>query len=293
MLRFEAATCSFGKRYLSCDLPTGVSFRDYVASSVLSFQARGNESPYFQPRWNCDFQPAHPTRSYLTRHPWLEYMQAQKALLYESSVAIHQPMLYEHENTLGVHKPIVYEGTSSQINVNSNQPLQREAADMQTKSTIAQKSRLKLKKLYTCPICEKIFTQAVSLKQHMIVHSSAKPYKCTYCPKSFKRSSTLSTHILIHTGIRPFGCEFCGKRFHQKSDMKKHTFVHTGQKPHRCAQCGKCFSQSSNLITHCKKHVGFQPFSCEVCGASFIKKIELRRHRYRHEFKNAHDLSKT
>ena len=142
----------------------------------------------------------------------------------------------------------------------------------------------KIKKLHRCSVCSKIFTQAVSLKQHMIVHSAMKPFECRYCSKCFKRSSSLSTHVLIHTGVRAFACEYCGKRFHQKSDMKKHTFVHTGQKPHRCAQCGMCFSQSSNLLTHCKKHIGFRPFYCEICGSSFLKKIELRRHRYEHEY---------
>ena len=141
----------------------------------------------------------------------------------------------------------------------------------------------KPKKVFPCHICHKIFPQAISLKQHIVVHSTAKPFKCKHCLKAFKRSSTLTTHMLIHTGVRPFACEFCHKRFYQKSDMKKHTFVHTGEKPHQCKYCGKCFSQSSNLITHCRKHKGFRPFSCERCGQSFEKKIELRRHCYEYE----------
>ena len=254
-------------------------------------QPYGYESPYFRPHWNYGYQLAHPKQSYATHHPWLEYKQVQRALLHERSLAIHQPMRYERGLSLAVYEPI---GSANVPHSASNQPMGNEVQDIQTKASRVQTDRPKpkSKKLHTCPICEKIFTQSVSLKQHMIVHSSAKPYKCSCCSKSFKRSSTLSTHLLIHTGIRPFACEFCGKRFHQKSDMKKHTFVHTGQKPHRCLQCGKCFSQSSNLLTHCKKHVGFQPFSCEICGATFVKKIELRRHRYRHEFKIESEVSK-
>ena len=139
------------------------------------------------------------------------------------------------------------------------------------------------RQLYRCQICEKVFNNSISLKQHMIVHSSKKPFQCKVCGKSFKRSSTLSTHMLIHSDTRPFECHFCGKRFHQKSDMKKHTYIHTGEKPHQCSFCGKSFSQSSNLITHCRKHKGFQPFSCEDCGVSFMRKVDLRRHMYTHD----------
>jgi len=139
------------------------------------------------------------------------------------------------------------------------------------------------KQFYHCQICDKPFNNSISLKQHMIVHSSRKPFQCKACGKSFKRSSTLSTHMLIHSDTRPFECQFCGKRFHQKSDMKKHTYIHTGEKPHVCGFCGKSFSQSSNLITHCRKHKGFKPFSCEDCGVSFMRKVDLRRHMYTHE----------
>lgn len=142
------------------------------------------------------------------------------------------------------------------------------------------------KQLYHCQVCDKVFNNSISLKQHMIVHSSKKPFQCKSCGKSFKRSSTLSTHMLIHSDTRPFECHFCGKRFHQKSDMKKHTYIHTGEKPHQCSFCGKSFSQSSNLITHCRKHKGFKPFSCEECGISFMRKVDLRRHLYTHEMED-------
>uniref|UniRef100_A0A3B5QRW5 Growth factor independent 1B transcription repressor n=1 Tax=Xiphophorus maculatus TaxID=8083 RepID=A0A3B5QRW5_XIPMA len=81
---------------------------------------------------------------------------------------------------------------------------------------------------FGCSICRKTFGHAVSLEQHMNVHSQEKSFECKMCGKSFKRSSTLSTHLLIHSDTRPYPCQYCGKRFHQKSDMKKHTYIHTG-----------------------------------------------------------------
>ncbi|XP_019750302.1 zinc finger protein Gfi-1b [Hippocampus comes] len=131
---------------------------------------------------------------------------------------------------------------------------------------------------FGCSICRKTFGHAVSLEQHMNVHSQEKSFECKMCGKSFKRSSTLSTHLLIHSDTRPYPCQFCGKRFHQKSDMKKHTYIHTGEKPHKCQVCGKAFSQSSNLITHSRKHTGFKPFGCGICSKGFQRKVDLRRH---------------
>ncbi|CAL8279434.1 unnamed protein product [Merluccius merluccius] len=131
---------------------------------------------------------------------------------------------------------------------------------------------------FGCNICRKTFGHAVSLEQHMNVHSQEKSFECKMCGKTFKRSSTLSTHLLIHSDTRPYPCQYCGKRFHQKSDMKKHTYIHTGEKPHKCQVCGKAFSQSSNLITHSRKHTGFKPFGCEICSKGFQRKVDLRRH---------------
>ncbi|XP_068609304.1 zinc finger protein Gfi-1b [Brachionichthys hirsutus] len=131
---------------------------------------------------------------------------------------------------------------------------------------------------FGCNVCRKTFGHAVSLEQHMNVHSQEKSFECKMCGKTFKRSSTLSTHLLIHSDTRPYPCQYCGKRFHQKSDMKKHTYIHTGEKPHKCQVCGKAFSQSSNLITHSRKHTGFKPFGCNICSKGFQRKVDLRRH---------------
>ncbi|XP_078082308.1 zinc finger protein Gfi-1b isoform X2 [Mustelus asterias] len=81
---------------------------------------------------------------------------------------------------------------------------------------------------FACDLCGKTFGHAVSLEQHMNIHSQERIFECKMCGKSFKRSSTLSTHLLIHSDTRPYPCQYCGKRFHQKSDMKKHTYIHTG-----------------------------------------------------------------
>jgi growth factor independent 1 len=197
----------------------------------------------------------------------------------------------ETRRALNGHSPYrYYDSFPSGVNSQTACPksasiteLQQEGSDPDRGNKGGQRSNQK--RYYSCKICEKIFNNSISLKQHLIVHSSRKPFACHVCEKSFKRSSTLSTHMLIHSDTRPFECEFCGKKFHQKSDMKKHTYTHTGEKPHCCTFCGKSFSQSSNLITHCRKHKGFKPFSCQECGVAFFRKVDLRRHYYLHDIK--------
>lgn len=233
--------------------------------------------------WNCLQQPYVGPESFARwMHQWAEMRRLQ------NSTPGGLPGAYRFFNVLipqgGVNKRKTQSDEESlkengqQLNYASSSAEKEESVgnDHKPRTALA-------KQLYNCQICDKVFNNSISLKQHMIVHSNKKPFQCKACGKSFKRSSTLSTHMLIHSDTRPFECQFCGKKFHQKSDMKKHTYIHTGEKPHQCSFCGKSFSQSSNLITHCRKHKGFKPFSCDECGIAFMRKVDLRRHMYTHE----------
>lgn len=249
--------------------------------------AKGHEGPHLKfpqfPLWNCRQQP------YKGLDPFARWMQQwteMRRLQSDPSAGLYR--FY--------HAPMSQGGPKYKLNDQKDEELQKENGHLLNESgaeskDIAKEGNVKMpgsvtRQLYNCQVCDKVFNNSISLKQHMIVHSNKKPFQCRVCGKSFKRSSTLSTHMLIHSDTRPFECHFCGKKFHQKSDMKKHTYIHTGEKPHQCNFCGKSFSQSSNLITHCRKHKGFQPFSCDDCGVSFMRKVDLRRHMYIHELEN-------
>lgn len=241
------------------------------------------------PLWNCFQQSPGETESFARwMHQWAEMRRLQnntpRIPLGNSQGA------YQLYNALMPQGGITNNKTQTDENSQKVNGLQVNYANSSFVREQAlgndRKTKALAKQLYRCDVCDKVFNNSISLKQHMIVHSSKKPFQCKTCGKSFKRSSTLSTHMLIHSDTRPFECHFCGKRFHQKSDMKKHTYIHTGEKPHQCSFCGKSFSQSSNLITHCRKHKGFKPFSCDDCGVSFMRKVDLRRHMYTHEMED-------
>lgn len=248
---------------------------------------KGQQGPFWKapqfPLWNFRQQSYNGSEAFAR---WMQQWAEMRRLHNEPSAA----GVYRYYNVLMPNA-----GAVDKRNTQTDSDLQKENGQQQMNCVIrsgtekAEKDHKSKatgsarKQLYCCQVCEKVFNNSISLKQHMIVHSNKKPFQCKACGKSFKRSSTLSTHMLIHSDTRPFECQFCGKRFHQKSDMKKHTYIHTGEKPHQCSFCGKSFSQSSNLITHCRKHKGFQPFSCDDCGISFMRKVDLRRHMYTHE----------
>ncbi|PFX25684.1 zinc finger protein 134-like isoform X2 [Stylophora pistillata] len=270
----------------STAIPIGSCVR--FLPTFSSSSAKGHEGPHLKftqfPLWNCRQQPNSGLDPFAR---WMQQWTEMRRLQSDPSAG-----LYRFYNALKTQ-----EGPKYEINNKTDEGLQKENGCLLNcesgadSNGVAKKDKFKMpesttRQLYNCQVCDKVFNNSISLKQHMIVHSNKKPFQCRVCGKSFKRSSTLSTHMLIHSDTRPFECQFCGKKFHQKSDMKKHTYIHTGEKPHQCNFCGKSFSQSSNLITHCRKHKGFQPFSCDDCGVSFMRKVDLRRHMYIHELEN-------
>ena len=53
-------------------------------------------------------------------------------------------------------------------------------------------------KPHHCTVCDKSFSQKVSLKKHLLIHTCEKPHKCTVCGKRFTWKGILTTHLLIH-----------------------------------------------------------------------------------------------
>ena len=102
-------------------------------------------------------------------------------------------------------------------------------------------------KLHSCHRCSKTFTQAGSLKTHIMIHTVEKPHSCPQCNKRFTKRSAMKTHIMTHTGEKPHPCPHCRKSFSLAGVLKNHIMIHTGEKHHSCPQCSKTFSHHGNL----------------------------------------------
>ncbi|XP_052676111.1 zinc finger protein 85-like isoform X2 [Crassostrea angulata] len=84
-------------------------------------------------------------------------------------------------------------------------------------------------RIYTCEICQKLFSDKSDLRSHMNKHTGEKPFKCAICNKGFSDKSNMRAHQRLHQDSRPHHCNVCGKGFLFNRDLKKHLNSHTPQ----------------------------------------------------------------
>ena len=87
------------------------------------------------------------------------------------------------------------------------------------------------KKEYCCDFgnCENHYRTKYSLKRHYLSHMGVKQHQCPYCEKRFSLAQYLQEHVYIHTGEMPFVCKHpgCGKKFRQAGKLSIHKKTHS------------------------------------------------------------------
>ncbi|KAM4605090.1 BCL6A transcription repressor b isoform 2-T2 [Polymixia lowei] len=131
---------------------------------------------------------------------------------------------------------------------------------------------------FFCNECDSKFTEADSLKGHMLQVHSDKPYKCDCCQAAFRYKGNLASHKTVHTGAKPYHCNICGAQFNRPANLKTHTRIHSGEKPYKCETCGSRFVQVAHLRAHVLIHTGEKPYPCEICGTHFRHLQTLKSH---------------
>ncbi|XP_034241174.1 zinc finger protein 236-like [Thrips palmi] len=157
-----------------------------------------------------------------------------------------------------------------------------------------------LERVYECVKCQRQFSRASALKEHMREHVKVKhslvrrkhdrsqdrsdfSHKCPTCAKVFQKPSQLVRHMRIHTGERPYPCDICGKAFSQKGSLQIHMTKHNGDKPYQCDFCSARFSQKGNLRAHIQRvhsipQQGTVTYQCTECPCMFRKLGSLNSH---------------
>lgn len=87
-----------------------------------------------------------------------------------------------------------------------------------------------------CPTCGKCLCSKEMYMRHSLVHSyqsgkmqkikKQKQFPCKICNKGFSTASTLRDHLYLHTGEKTFECSFCKKVFATKSSLRCHLKLH-------------------------------------------------------------------
>ena len=76
--------------------------------------------------------------------------------------------------------------------------------------------------------CKRHYKSKFSLRRHCLSHMNDRRHRCPYCSKGFALAQYLREHIHIHTGAKPFVCPHpgCGKQFRQAGKLSIHRKEH-------------------------------------------------------------------
>ncbi|XP_076593666.1 uncharacterized protein LOC143324808 [Chaetodon auriga] len=151
----------------------------------------------------------------------------------------------------------------------------------------------KLRKVYSCLICGKVYTYLVSFRKHQRLHENQAPttksqhvedlhkYECPDCGMSFIRRARLLDHLRVHMSREPFKskpprCEQCNKDFSSLKSWMAHLDLHK-QKPFWCLSCAKGFTDEGALDKHLQSH-NLKQHECNTCHKSFHMSTHLINH---------------
>ncbi|KAG8504363.1 Zinc finger protein 236, partial [Galemys pyrenaicus] len=167
----------------------------------------------------------------------------------------------------------------------------------------------------TCPVCNKKFSRAASLKAHVTLHEKEEVTVrlhfnliCSECGDEFALQSQLAVHMEEHrqelAATRAHACKACRKEFETSAQLKEHMKTHykirvPGTRAYNrnidrsgftysCPHCGKTFQKPSQLTRHVRIHTGERPFKCSECGKAFNQKGALQTHMVKHTGEKPH-----
>lgn len=110
--------------------------------------------------------------------------------------------------------------------------------------------------VYECTECSyKTRTQSYLVSHIENKHTNNGEHQCPKCDKKFSRKNQLKQHVRMHSEARPFICELCGRGYKHAHDLRNHKYVHTGELPYECQFCKKKFQDKGNKNSHVRtKH---------------------------------------
>ncbi|KAI7814568.1 zinc finger protein PLAG1 isoform X1 [Triplophysa rosa] len=149
----------------------------------------------------------------------------------------------------------------------------------------------KVRKNFSCQLCEKSFNSLEKLKVHSYSHTGERPYRCTHndCNKAFVSKYKLLRHMATHSPEKTHKCSYCEKMFHRKDHLKNHLHTHDPNKEaFSCTECGKSYNTKLGFRRHQALHAAHRgDLTCQVCLQPYPSTPLLLEHLRGHAGKSA------
>ena len=108
-------------------------------------------------------------------------------------------------------------------------------------------------KLHDCSQCDRQYTSARGLQQHLYSFHERKKsgsYDCFFCGDLFLQESKLKHHIKIKHKDRNYECLECKASYKSQWSLHMHIeHVHEGKR-YQCSDCGQVYDSLTKLDTH-------------------------------------------
>lgn len=107
------------------------------------------------------------------------------------------------------------------------------------------------KRQYSCPHpnCGNMYASKNNVRRHLkFAHPLYQQFQCEQCGKVLSSQQNYRQHVHIHTGAKPFICPFCGLCFRQGSQLSLHKRTHSLQSQAPISIPLVCITQLTSLL---------------------------------------------
>nr|XP_033818068.1 zinc finger protein 420-like [Geotrypetes seraphini]XP_033818069.1 zinc finger protein 420-like [Geotrypetes seraphini] len=195
-----------------------------------------------------------PTKLYKEKSQQDSGDEGEIGIVENAGLTAQTPVIPECGEQSGKFLLIDSKGLPYTVFVRQSKPLDRKELESGTEvGSHLMETRVAPRKLYSCPVCSRVFAYLSYLQRHSITHSEQKPHVCQVCGKAFKRTSHLERHKYTHAGSKPHRCPICQRSFRDAGELTHHQRVHTGERPYQCAVCHMRFGERNTLQRHVRR----------------------------------------
>lgn len=110
-------------------------------------------------------------------------------------------------------------------------------------------------KKFICDQCPKTFKYTANLKRHKMTHSSVKPFSCPICQRGYTQKVTMMLHLKSFHNQK-FKCDGCEKTYNDKRLLEKHVRRHVKRDPRAKNKVYDCIVQDCTYQSQWRHAIG-------------------------------------